>query len=403
VGFFVAQQYLYTMKIRLTESQINRVLLNEEGESTLYKDENFDMKILGFNKNEGKIVLKPGEDGEIKIELRNFANKPIIFNIVKVSSLITNLKTTNTGKQSEIIRQFLDYTFTVPKTKTGTFTAGFTFVYQIVGSSTQITKSINIPFYREGQDERMYTCKSHVNEDLLKEAIDWWKTWLNNQSTKNRFAKSFKYDTSTVEKHFAEYNKILSQIKMEYVFSDKRNRAWVMPNFLTNGYNLPITINCSMSIDAGRDDLNKLLIHEIQHILDDYHKFHPYSDMDLDTTSGNPKVNTDVLKKNLRSVGFNDTTVQSIIMSYFLRLKNSINHLKHPNEIMSTLSEVRSILKLTPNQKITKEMIIGNYRNGDIMLFICQWLYSEKTLDNFLNFSNSIAMGKPNTTNTNLA
>ena len=190
---------------------------------------------------------------------------------------------------------------------------------------------------------------------------------------------------------------------MEYVFSDKRNKAWVSPKFFSNGYNLPITINCSMSIDARRDDLNKLLIHEIQHILDDYHKFHPYSDMDLDTTSGNPKVNTDVLKKNLRSVGFNDTAVQSIIMSYFFRLKNSINHLKHPNEIMSTLSEVRSILKLTPNQKITKEMIIKNYRKDDIMLFICQWLYSGKTLDNFLNFSNSIAMGKPNTADRNLA
>jgi hypothetical protein len=392
------------MNILLTENQYNRLLLKEEYFS-LYKDNNLDMEVQGFDKRDGNFVLKPGEDGEIEIMVRSWVDNPIIFNIIKVSPLITNLKTKNTGKQSAIIRPngFLDYTFTVPKTKTGIFTAGFTFVYQVVGSSTQVTKSINIPFYREGQDERLYACKSHVNEDLLKQATDWWKTWLNNQATKNRFAKSFKYDNSTVEKHFAEYNKILSQIKMEYVFSDKRNKAWVSPKFFSNGYNLPITINCSMSIDARRDDLNKLLIHEIQHILDDYHKFHPYSDMDLDTTSGNPKVNTDVLKKNLRSVGFNDTAVQSIIMSYFFRLKNSINHLKHPNEIMSTLSEVRSILKLTPNQKITKEMIIKNYRKDDIMLFICQWLYSGKTLDNFLNFSNSIAMGKPNTADRNLA
>jgi hypothetical protein len=156
-------------------------------------------------------------------------------------------------------------------------------------------------------------------------------------------------------------------------------------------------------MDAGRDDLNKLLIHEIQHILDDYHKFHPYDDMDLDTIIGQPKVNWDVLKKNLRSVGFNDTAVQFIVMSYSFRLKNSIKHLKHPNEIMSTLSEVRSTLKLDPSQKITKEMIIKNYRKDDIMLFVCQWLHSGKTFDNFLNFSNSIAMGKPNTTDRNLA
>jgi hypothetical protein len=392
------------MKLIITESQYNRLLLNE-GDLSLYKDNNLDMEVQGFDKNTGTVVLKPDEDQQIEIMIRGWVNKPILFNFIKVSPFITDLKTKSTGKKSEIIRPngLLDYTFTIPKTKTGTFTAGFTFVYEVVGSSTQVTKSINIPFYREGQDERLYACKSHVNEDLLKQATDWWKTWLNNQATKNRFAKSFKYDNSTVEKHFAEYNKILSQIKMEYVFSDKRNKAWVSPKFFSNGYNLPITINCSMSIDAGRDDLNKLLIHEIQHILDDYHKFHPYSDMDLDTTSGNPKVNTDVLKKNLRSVGFNDTAVQSIIMSYSFRLKNSINHLKHPNEIMSTLSEVRSILKLTPNQKITKEMIIKKYRNEDIMLFVCQWLHSGKTLDNFLNFSNSIAMGNPNVTDKNLA
>jgi hypothetical protein len=90
-------------------------------------------------------------------------------------------------------------------------------------------------------------------------------------------------------------------------------------------------------------------------------------------------------------------------MSYSFRLKNSIKHLKHPNEIMSTLSEVRSTLKLDPSQKITKEMIIKNYRKDDIMLFVCQWLHSGKTFDNFLNFSNSIAMGKPNTTDRNLA
>lgn len=393
------------MKIRLTESQINRVLLNEGEELTLYKDKNFDMEVGGLDKNTKTIVLKPGEDVEINLMLRGFVDKPIAFSIIKLSPLITNLKTINTGKQSGVIRPngFLDYTFTVPKTKTGTFSAGFTFVYQIVGSSTQITKSINIPFYREGQDERIYACKSHVNGDLLKEATDWWRTWLNNQTTKNRFAKSFKYDNDTVEKHFAEYNKILSQIEMKYVFSDKRNRAWVVSNVLSNGYDLPITINCSMSIDAERHELILLLIHEIQHVLDDYHKFHPYNDMDLNTIIDGPKINDDVLRKNLISVGFNDTEVKHVIFSYSFRLKNSQQHLNHPNEIMSTLSEVRSVLNLTPNQKITKEMIIKKYRNNDIMLFVCQWLHSGKTFDNFLNFSNSIAMGKPNTSDTNLA
>ena len=386
------------MKILLTENQVNRIILNE-GVLSLYKDKNFDMEVQGGS---GKypIVLEPEEDVEMTLMLRTFIDKPILFTFAKVSPLITDIKTKNPG-QDKIIRPngFLDYTFTIPKTKTGTFTAGFTFVYQIVGSSTQITKSINIPFYREGMDERMYACKTHINEDILKEAIDWWKKWLNNQSTKNRFAKSFKYDNGTVEKHFAEYNKILSQIKMEYVFSDKRNNMWVQPGRFSNGYGLPITVNCSNSIKMGRRELYGILIHEIQHVLDDYHKFHPYNYSDSDAIT--PEINKDVLKNRLISVGFDESEVQRILITYLRRVKDSLRHLSHPNEIMSTLSQVRNTLKLNPEQKITKESLISNYNKSDVMIFIHQWLYSGKSFNDFLNFSNSIAMNKDD--NRNLA
>jgi hypothetical protein len=70
---------------------------------------------------------------------------------------------------------------------------------------------------------------------------------------------------------------------------------------------------------------------------------------------------------------------------------------------MSTLSEVRRFLKLKPNEKITKEMLIRHSTNVDIRVFMAQWLHSSKSLVEFLNFNNSIAMQKTNTTDRNLA
>jgi hypothetical protein len=167
--------------------------------------------------------------------------------------------------------------------------------------------------------------------------------------------------------------------------------------------------------DYDENQASSLLIHEVQHILNDYHKFHPYEDQSYsdnssskDNTSSPSKNNVTVLKKFLMTQGFNDNSSDKISNTYLRMIENDEIHLKHPDEVMSTLSEVRRYLKLTPNQKITKEMLINTvngqeYPDNDIKTFLSQWLYSKKTLSDFLSFSNSIAMGKPNTTDRNLA
>jgi hypothetical protein len=394
------------MKLIITESQYNRLLLNEE-DLSIYKDKNFDIEVQGFDKNTRSIVLKPGQDQEIKMMVRGWVNKPIMFTIVKLSPLITNLKTTNTGKQSELIRPngFLYYTFTIPKTKTGTFTAGFTFVYQVVGSSTQVTKSINIPFYREGKDNRIFACKQNANEELYKQAINWWKNWLGHQSTKNRFAKTFGYNNDKVNKIFGEYFKKMENTTLVYTESDKPNGGWAHP-----GLN-KIWINCSVSAKRNKKYLVQFFVHEIQHILNGVHSFYSgfnikdlflhMKDQFLDIKgSTDIKVNDQKLNKILISNGFN---VSQAISDYKNRLRTDLVHIESKNELMSTLSEVRRFLKLKPNEKITKEMLIQNNTNNDVRIFISQWLHSGKSLPEFLNYNNSIAMQKTNTTGTNLA
>jgi hypothetical protein len=425
------------MEILITESQYNRVVLNEQSDryfsdsnkKKLYSDSNIEISAYGMNLEKGTYIL-PLTHGFIQVENLNPSSQ-IIFKIENSSPIFESFGfdkqkkyskqiPTNTG---EAIKMYFNQSI-----GEGRFTGNLTFAYVIPGKAP-VVKSINIPFVREGtvkgdeikkQNEIYYYCKSKYNSNLLKKATDWWRKWLNNPSTKDRFAKSFKYDKSTVEKHFLEYNNILSQIPMEYVISDRSADGWVRPYRFNNGYDVPIFVNCRLAKDYDENDASSLLIHEIQHILNDYHKFHPYEDNIFNfgdwvsnkflgnDTSSTPKTNVQVLKKFLMTQGFNENASSEISDTYLWQIENDEIHLRHPNELMSTLSEVRRYLKLTPDQKITKEMLINTvngqkYPNFEIKTFLSQWLYSKKRLSDFLNHKNSIAMGKPNTTDRNLA
>jgi hypothetical protein len=415
------------MNILVTESQYNRVVLNEQTtHKVLFSDNNIEISAYGLDDNKSGAFILPKPYGIITITNKNNAS-PIIVNIEKSSPIFQSFdgekKFSKQIPPQDLINFKVEFNQSIGE---GKFTGNLTFVYTIPGKAP-VLKSINIPFVRVGtlkgeeiknQNEIFYRCKSKYNSNLLKEATDWWRKWLNDPSTKDRFAKSFKYDKSTVEKHFVEYNNILSQIPIEYVISDKPNGGWVQPGVFINGYDVPININCRVANDYSENQALSLLIHEIQHILNDYHKFYPYEFNSFDDwvsrkflgddTSSTPETNVQVLKKFLMTQGFDENASSEISDSYLWRLKNDEVHLRHPNEVMSTLSEVRRYLKLKPSQKITKEMIINSVNgktdiDSDLRLFLNQWIYSKKRLSDFLNFSNSIAMGKSNTTDRNLA
>lgn len=415
------------MNILVTESQYNRVVLNEQsGIKVLFSDPNIEIIAYGMDSKNETYIL-PNVDAQIRI--RNMNNSsPIIVNIEKSSPIFEFFDGSKKYSRQILPKDYdvvyLDFNKSIGEGK-GTFTGNLTFVYTIPGKAP-VLKSINIPFLRVGtakgdeikkENYIYYKCKTKYNSNLLKEATDWWRKWLNDPSTKDRFAKSFKYDKSTVEKHFLEYNNILSQIPMEYVISDKPNGGWVRPNRFSNGYDIPIVINCRVANAYNTNEAVSFMIHEVQHVLNDYHKFHPYEDQSYsddgsseDNASSPSKSNVTVLKKFLMTQGFDENASSEISDTYLWQLKNDEVHLRHPNEVMSTLSEIRRYFKLKPDQKITKEMII-NKVNGqtdididfDLLTFLSQWIYSKKRLSDFLNFSNSIAMGKPNTTDRNLA
>ncbi len=394
------------MKIIITEDQLKRVLLREE-DKTFYKVKELDIEVSDFDADTGTIVLKPGEDKKITIAVRTWVDKPIIFNIVKVSPLITDLKTVGTGKQSAQIRPngLVDFEFTAPKTKTGTFTAGFTFSYQIVGSSTQVTKSINIPFYREGIDEKVYACKNATEKSgYFYEAREWWSKWLLHPSTKDRFAKTFGYDSKKVEDIFEDYIKRMGAIKIMYGHYSMPNGAAANPTLAI------IVVNCRI----GGPDLSTW-VHEIGHILDGVHKFtkdggaynfqnfYSYYNHLTDKNETITDAEGIELEKKIISYGFKKSQARALLLNYRRMLNSDLVHLSAKTELLSGLFEVRVELGLKPNEKITVQKLIENFDKVGVRTFLSQWLYTGKSLYEFLIHNNSIAMNKSTDTDRNLA
>jgi hypothetical protein len=281
-------------------------------------------------------------------------------------------------------------------------------------------------YYDPERAKELNACKSKYNSNLLKKATDWWKNWLKSKSTQQRFADTFGYGLGYVEQIFFQYVKILDQIKMEYVIDKTRfNPGWVSPK-LKSGYNIPIVINCPTAMELSKTETETFLIHEIQHVLSSYHRFeHPlkdnffkdffnfYKDLFTGMLKSEPEDKKFKLDRNstsyktlykfLTSQGFKDDTIDPLLYTYFWRLRYDEDHLKKRNEIRSSLAELRRGLKLNPNQKITKELLINNALNDTVDMFIHQWLFSGQPLSEFLNYYNSLAMGKPNDTDRNLA
>ena len=423
------------MKILLTENQINRIILSESYEpKILYSDKLIEISV-DFDSKIGKVNMGSGD--EFFVTLRSTSNKPIIFTIQKfnptdtsdthVNGIIFDASKKKYGTKltsvnmSQILNPYYEDGFRITVSKDGTFNISFTFSYTTTDKNFQpVFKTIRIPVYKQTKEDTLSNqrkkgnCKGKLNQTHLDEAIGWWKKWLNNPTTKAKFGKSFGYDSNTIEKHFTQYNNILSQTKLEYVYAtNSKATAYV----LTKDENENVYVNCErvMFLDYKYKDAVSTFIHEVQHLLNRYHKFYPFQDPrdDVDnlftyyskkimSTFESPKeINPQLLTKKLTDMGFSLEKAAKLVEYYGYVLRSDELHLKNPNEVMSSLSSLRNVLNLNPNQKITKEMLIKNVNLEDVSFFIYQWLYSGKSLNNFLNFSNSIAMNKDD--NRNLA
>ncbi len=417
----------------VTEEQIKNVidvLIAEQNwdyentiEKILYSDNNISVVCENFNTKKNAVaVTDPGfgiPTFTLMVYNKNVKSN-IIFTVLNVGS--SYLKLPEERSFNIKPNQSVPYiNIEIDDSKVGNFKLDLSFAYKFPGTK-EIVKKIVIPFTRRTKTYDPNTeCKQKFSYKVLKKATDWWRSWLNNNDTKYKFGKIFKYDRETVEEHFENYNKILNQIKLEYISDKKMPGAYVKPSYLQNkgittgGYDIPLTINCAVIGDYFNPQ--STMLHEIQHILDSYHKFHPYKDdrniidfyselikgiTQVKPNNSNNYFNS--VRKFLQNYGFTSDGISKIMIVYEDRVKNDVLHLTNPNEMTSTLFQVRMKLNLKPGQQITKQMLINNAdKFVEVRDFICQWLYSKQSLDKYLGYQNTIAMRQGKTGDTSVA
>jgi len=287
-----------------------------------------------------------------------------------------------------------------------------------------------------GDPDTWNKVKAKYNDNALAQAVEWWKKWINNKTTKAKFAANWKMNMKDVESIFQKYNNILGQLKLEYEWKENALEiAWVesgsrYDKLVGNTTNV-IYVNVAI---ASKYPAVSVLIHEIQHILFKIKPFHPEerinTDIKLNYNDKGSFINwaKNLLGGNILSSDVSPETnkrfpdVQKKLLDlgldprdakyYWNQFKSipidKIQYLKEPTEIYSRLASLRKILNLKPEQNITAKDIVKathmnvTYDNRGIMTDIEQsdsginWLiyvilYSPLSVDQIINQWNTYA------------
>lgn len=257
-------------------------------------------------------------------------------------------------------------------------------------------------------------CGRKFSKKDFDKAKDWWRNWLNNPVTKNKFQKNWNYTKEKTDGIFEDYLEALDTATLIYTFNEKPNQGWVpgtgsilqFYGITTDGIDYPVYVNCN----TNYYDPYVFFVHELQHILNARHEIHPYEDNIFQGQSNSLKKEfkgelsqrSEAAQRTLIENGFDELNTLRIVVAYEYMLNKDIEHLEKSNEILSSLSEVRVSLNLKPGQNLTKQDLIANAKNDEVIIFICQWLYSGEPLQTWLNIMNASAMKKLNPKGTEM-
>jgi len=262
-------------------------------------------------------------------------------------------------------------------------------------------------------------CVSGYNK-IFANAKSWLKNWLNSDKTKEKFVKNYreansgyKFGPVEIETIFKNYNKIIDQTPMKFyndatteIDGKKLSKEYHedVGAFAMCGTNI-IYMNCG-AVDNSSDDAWRLslTIHEIQHLLHCYFPLNPfhkvYDVFKLGTKNSTQNSPSSQRPKKIKSEFNFDLTWLEDYSKYIDRVQGEEYSCEH-TEKDSNLLAVRSFLKITPNQSLTKEMFLpylkGDKWFSDISLILsCWYKQGYPDFNTFINGLNSLAKNKKN-------
>ena len=274
-------------------------------------------------------------------------------------------------------------------------------------------------------------------EDILNKAKDWWIQWLTSPNTIKKFKNlnKEKFIQLRLNPDFIldEYKKIIDNIELKYYKKDNTgSRRDIAKAYVSRGEMNIINFNLDNNLNESDDEIERSLIHEIQHLLyyyfplnptekstnfrpDDnclqkniefYNKVvltnrdSPYEDVKKDIEDD---VNSWFFEKKesiAKDLGINPTEVESYLRRFldtaydFDKWDKTYLHM-HDSEYQSRLGEARKYFNVTLGGDITKKQIvdylIGKSKpNRSVDYILSNWVAKEfPPLDVWLKELNS--------------
>lgn len=280
---------------------------------------------------------------------------------------------------------------------------------------------------------KMKACKSEYNQDLLIKAVNWWKNWLKNPVTFEKFRKNWNMDTYSVRNLFKEYESALDDIEIVHEYRPDMNMLAHVKGTNAFGSQPPqhknkVYVNCYLKRPIN--EKLSTLIHEIQHILFHTKPFHPrqkvskdlgfkisepqsfwkslFSSLGLGSEAQSSEDSDDILKgntklnkvaKNFLKDGIRTSRINFILNRYMDLIKEGkAKYIEEPTEILSRLYEVRGVLNLKPGQNISVPQFVKliNENNKEIFWLTMSIIHSGKTIKEVLDSFNTYVRSNPN-------
>jgi len=280
------------------------------------------------------------------------------------------------------------------------------------------------------KNEKLSTAKKTWNVNTLNQAINWWRTWLADPKTKDRFSKNWKFPLWMTESIFKLYNDALNNLTLKYIYEPNSSSvAYVNPK-----YPKIVVVNVA---ETGKSNPISIFIHELQHLLFLIKPLHPSQninkdinidvnnntkvfdnllvglDSDFDTTSNSQKALESKYEKKMTELGLNEDD-----KGYFREAINMLSPEKKryvaggeydPNgtEIISRLESIRYRLGKKSGEPITLSEL-GKLGKSDENSYwaILSIILSNNNSNQIVNqwnqyVKNNPKVPNPNTTNQN--
>lgn len=248
----------------------------------------------------------------------------------------------------------------------------------------------------------LYSCKTNY-EPLLKKAVQYWKSYLQNKITYNKFIKVNQISPIAASNIYKEYYKILDTIKLSLNYFTEGDAKDALAFVKDENTNI-VYINCA---NKNRNPLDTL-VHEIQHLLFHYYPLNPEYKISKVFSNTPFSVTFENIFKNVSKEIKSNTKINDVSQDYIEYWKKESEkedqkYICEPTEKMSNIMAIRQFLfydkktgNVDPSKKITKEMLIPyinlKKRNNNITYLLYCWAKNGfKDLGAFVNEINDLA------------